>query len=95
MKKELIYHSTREAPAIMSLEQTAILLGITPECAKSRAQRGDLPGAFRSGKSWRVDKEVLVESFGTRQRSNEHTTETTELTAAVRALLDALSRASA
>jgi len=94
MRKEPIYHSTREAPAIMSLEQAAILMGITYDCAKSRAQRGELPGAFRSGKSWRVDKEALIESFGTR-RASESASETAELTAAVRALLDALSKATA
>lgn len=67
MKKPLVYRSTREAPAIMSLEQAAALLGFTYECVKSRAQHGTLAGAFRSGKSWRVDKEALIASFGTRQ----------------------------
>lgn len=94
MKREPIYHSVREAPAFMTLEQTAILLGITYDCAKARAQNGQLPGAFRSGKSWRVDKEVLVDSFGTRTQLSTPT-DADNLAAAVRALLDALSKVSA
>lgn len=95
MKRDPIYRSTRDAPAIMTLEQTAVLLGITYECAKARAQNGQMPGAFRSGKSWRVDKEVLIESFGTRPKPPEPPTDAEELTAAVRALLSALGLARA
>ena len=61
------YRSLAEAPAILTLEETARLLRITYDGVRSRVFKGTLPGAFKCGQAWRVDKEVLIESFGTRQ----------------------------
>ena len=93
MKKEKDYRSFNEAPALMTLEQTAVLLGITYECAKARAQHGDLPGAFHSGRSWRVDKEVLIASFGTRPSAEKE--QNVNVERAIRDLIDVLSKVSA
>ena len=65
------YRSFSEAPAILTVEETAQLLRISPEGVKTRIKRGVLPGAFKSGAGWRVDKEVLIESFGTREHERE------------------------
>lgn len=96
-KRERYFRNFNEAPALMTVEETAILLNLTYEGVKSRIEHGQLPGAFRSGKRWMIDKEVLIASFGTRPptETTAPAAEAAELTKAVRALLDALSRASA
>lgn len=67
MKEVHTYRSLAEAPAIMTPEEVARLLRLTPEGIRSRIYQGTLPGAFKCGKSWRIDKEVLIMSFGTRK----------------------------
>lgn len=66
MIRQETFKSFADAPAVLTLEETAKLLRISYEGVKARANYGNLPGAFKSGKSWRVDKEVLIASFGTR-----------------------------
>lgn len=66
MIRQETFKSFADAPAVLTLEETAKLLRISYEGVKARANHGNLPGAFKSGKSWRVDKEVLIASFGTR-----------------------------
>lgn len=66
MMRQETFKSFADAPAVLTLEETAQLLRTTYDAMKLRANKGQLPGAFKSGKSWRVDKEVLIASFGTR-----------------------------
>lgn len=63
------FRSFDEAPAILTLEETAKLLRLTYDGAKSRVSRGELPGAFKLGKRWLVDKEVLIQSLGSRRNT--------------------------
>lgn len=79
MKREHYFRNFNEAPALLTLEETAQLMRSSYEAMKTRANKGTLPGAFKSGKSWRVDKEVLIASFGTRkQQPAENKTEDLE-----------------
>ena len=53
-----------QAPIIMDLPYAALLLGRSTESLKKHAQRGTLPGCFKLGNEWRVDKSVLMRHTG-------------------------------
>jgi len=48
-----------QVPLIIDLPFAARILGRSVESLKKRAQRGELPGAFRDGRLWRVSKSQL------------------------------------
>jgi len=52
-------YSWDECPVIMDLVFVSRILGQTPETLKKRAQRSELPGAFKTGREWRVSKDKL------------------------------------
>ena len=43
----------------MDLPFAARILGQSVETLKKRSQRGELPGAFKAGRDWRVEKDAL------------------------------------
>ncbi len=57
------YSSWNEVPALMDLEQTGMLLGLSIESVRRYCVTGDIP-AVQIGKQWRVDKEKLMKKFG-------------------------------
>ena len=52
-----------EVPALMTLEEAALLLGLSIESVRRYCVIGDIP-AIQIGKQWRVDKQKLMEKFG-------------------------------
>ena len=52
-----------DVPALIDLEQTSALLGLSIESVRRYCLTGDIP-AVRIGKLWRVDKERLMKKFG-------------------------------
>lgn len=48
-----------QVPIVIDLPFAARLLGRSVESLKKRAQRNELPGAFKVGNLWRVSKDVL------------------------------------
>ena len=52
-----------DVPALIDLEQTSILLGLSVESVRRYCLMGDIP-AVQIGKQWRVDKERLMKKFG-------------------------------
>jgi len=61
--KQTMLTEWNQVPIIIDLPFASRLLGVTVECLKKRAQRGTLPGAFRCGGVWRVDKNRLKKSI--------------------------------
>ena len=57
------YLSWNEVPALMTLEETGLLLGLSVESVRRYCVIGDIP-AIQIGKQWRVDKQKLMEKFG-------------------------------
>jgi excisionase family DNA binding protein len=57
------YLSWNEVPALMDLEQAAMLLGLSIESVRRYCVIGDIP-AVQIGKQWRIDKEKLMKKFG-------------------------------
>lgn len=57
------YLTWGEVPALMDLEQTSMLLGLSIESVRRYCLIGDIP-AVQIGKQWRVDKEKLMKKFG-------------------------------
>jgi len=49
----------QQVPLIIDLPFAARLLGCTVETLKKRAQRGELPGAFKNGAQWRILKDTF------------------------------------
>ena len=49
----------QSVPVIFDLPFCSRILGQSVESLKKRAQRGELPGAFKCGGHWRVDKSAL------------------------------------
>lgn len=63
MYKKKHYLSWNEVPALMNLEETALLMGLSIESVRRYCVLGDIP-AVQIGKQWRVDKERLMKKFG-------------------------------
>ena len=61
MKKS--YFTWSDVPALIDLEQAAVLLGLSIESVRRYCVTGDLP-AVQIGKQWRIDKERLMKKFG-------------------------------
>ena len=59
MKKAQIITSWEQVPVVIDLPFAARILGQSIETLKKRSQRGELPGAFKAGRDWRVTKDAL------------------------------------
>ena len=57
------YLSWEEVPALMTIDEAAILLGLSIESVRRYCLIGDVP-AVQIGKQWRIDKQKLMEKFG-------------------------------
>ena len=57
------YWTWNDVPAVMNLEQTSALLGLSVESVRRYCLIGDIPG-IQIGRQWRVDKELLMKKFG-------------------------------
>ena len=57
------YWTWSDVPALMDLEQTSALLGLTVDSVRRYCVTGDIP-AIQIGRQWRVDKERLMKKFG-------------------------------
>ncbi len=57
------YSSWEEVPALIALEDAAVLLGLSIESVRRYCVTKDLP-AVQIGKQWRIDKQKLMEKFG-------------------------------
>ncbi len=47
-------------PVLLTVEEAAALLRISPKTAKDWARAGELPGAFKIGREWRVKRDELL-----------------------------------
>jgi len=47
-------------PAILTPAEAAVLLRVSETTVKDWARRGDLAGAFKLGKEWRIEREALL-----------------------------------
>ena len=61
LKKQ--YLTWNDVPALIDLEQTSVLLGLSIESVRRYCLTGDIP-AVQIGKQWRVDKQRLMKKFG-------------------------------
>lgn len=61
--KQRIYYSWNDVPALIDLEQAAVLLGLSVDSVRRYCVTKDLP-AVQIGKQWRIDKEKLMKQFG-------------------------------
>ena len=52
-----------DVPIVMDLPMASRIVGLSYECLKKRAQRGDFP-AYKEGKQWRVNKAALRKHVG-------------------------------
>ncbi|MDY4255955.1 MAG: helix-turn-helix domain-containing protein [Oscillospiraceae bacterium] len=52
-----------EVPALLTLEQAAILLRLGTDCIRKHCISGVLPGK-QIGKTWYIDKQLLMKMFG-------------------------------
>ena len=59
MKHSHLITSWEQVPVVMDLPFAARILGQSVETLKKRSQRGELPGAFKAGRDWRVEKDAL------------------------------------
>ena len=57
------YSSWGEVPALMTIEDAAVLLGLSEESVRRYCVTKDLP-AVQIGIQWRIDKQKLMEKFG-------------------------------
>ena len=57
------YYSWNDVPALIDLEQAAVLLGLSVESVRRYCVTKDLP-AVQIGKQWRIDKQKLMKQFG-------------------------------
>ena len=57
------YYSWNDVPALIDLEQAAVLLGLSVESVRRYWVTKDLP-AVQIGKQWRIDKQKLMKQFG-------------------------------
>lgn len=63
MYKKKAYLSWNEVPALMTIEEAGLLLGLSIESVRRYCVLGDIP-AVQIGKQWRIDKERLMKKFG-------------------------------
>lgn len=61
--KQRIYLTWNDVPALIDLEQAAVLLGLSVDSVRRYCVTKDLPGV-QIGKQWRIDKEKLMKQFG-------------------------------
>jgi len=59
MNKSQIITNWNQVPVEIDLPFAARILGQSIETLKKRSQRGELPGAFKAGREWRVNKAAL------------------------------------
>lgn len=60
-------------PNVLTVLQAAARLGISKDLAYELARRGELPGAFRLGRRWRVSAVRLTDAVrGAQHGSAEH-----------------------
>jgi len=59
MKQPQIITSWEQVPVVIDLPLASRILGQSIETLKKRSQRGELPGAFKAGRDWRVAKDAL------------------------------------
>ena len=57
------YYTWNDVPALIDLEQAAVLLGLSVESVRRYCVTKDLP-AIQIGKQWRIDKQKLMKQFG-------------------------------
>lgn len=62
MKKQL-FLTWNDVPALINLEQAAVLLGLNSESVRRYCVTGEIP-AVQIGKQWRIDKYNLMKKFG-------------------------------
>ena len=53
------YYNWDNLPVLFSLQESSVLLQVTPECIRKYCISGKLP-AIQIGKSWRVDRDALM-----------------------------------
>lgn len=59
----MMMHTADTVPSVgtvLTLTEAALLVRVSPSTAKSLAQMGRFPGAFKIGKCWRVNGDVLA-----------------------------------
>jgi excisionase family DNA binding protein len=61
--KQKSYLSWDEVPALIDIEQAALLLGLSIESVRRYCLTKDIP-AVQIGKQWRIDKQKLMKKFG-------------------------------
>ena len=59
MKQSQIITDWNQVPVVIDLPFVARILGQSIETLKKHSQRGELPGAFKAGRDWRVEKDAL------------------------------------
>lgn len=57
------YMSWSDAPAILSVEDASILLGLKQDHLRELLRNGSIPG-IKIGKIWKIDKAQLQKMFG-------------------------------
>jgi len=55
-----VFTDLGQLPAILTTAEAAVLLRIAETTVKDLARAGDLPGAFKLGKFWRVERDALL-----------------------------------
>lgn len=60
MVKTKFVYNWDEVPVVVDLHYAAALLGVSEECLKKRAQKGQFP-AFKATSLWRVTKADLID----------------------------------
>ena len=61
--KQRTYFTWNDVPALIDLEQAAVLLGLSTDSVRRYCLNKELPGV-QIGKQWRIDKEKLMKQFG-------------------------------
>jgi len=59
MNKSQLITNWEQVPVVIDLPFAARILGQSIETLKKRSQRGEMPGAFKAGRDWRIDKDAL------------------------------------
>ena len=63
MYSKKTYTTWENVPALMTIDEAGLLLGLSIESVRRYCLTGDIP-ATRIGKQWRIDKEKLMKKFG-------------------------------
>jgi len=59
MNKSQLITNWEQVPVVIDLPFAARILGQSIETLKKRSQRGEMPGAFKAGRDWRIEKDAL------------------------------------